>query len=70
MCIRDRVMPVSMVQPEDDKKEKVLEMTIEELDLSAVSYTHLREAASPGVSHHFPFSLLHAKTASATGFVM
>src|SRR5659263_389578 len=31
-----------MVEKDDKSKEKVLEMTIEELDLSAVSYTHLR----------------------------
>ena len=30
-----------MVEKTNDDKEKALEMTIEELDLSAVSYTHL-----------------------------
>ena len=37
-------MPVSMVQPEDDKKDKVLEMTIEELDLSVRAYNCLKAA--------------------------
>ncbi len=33
-----------MVEPEDEKKEKVLEMTIEELDLSVRSYNCLKRA--------------------------
>jgi DNA-directed RNA polymerase subunit alpha len=33
-----------MVQKEDDEKEKVLEMTIEELDLSVRSYNCLKRA--------------------------
>ncbi len=33
-----------MVQPEDDEKEKVMEMTIEELDLSVRSYNCLKRA--------------------------
>jgi DNA-directed RNA polymerase subunit alpha len=33
-----------MVEKEDDKKEKVLEMTIEELDLSVRSYNCLKRA--------------------------
>ena len=44
VSLTDQVMPVSMVQPEDDKKEKVLEMTIEELDLSVRSYNCLKRA--------------------------
>ena len=42
--LTDTVLPVSMVQPEDDKKEKVLEMTIEELDLSVRSFNCLKRA--------------------------
>ena len=37
-------MPVSFPDPEDDKKEKVLEMTIEELDLSVRAYNCLKRA--------------------------
>ena len=33
-----------MVEKEEDKKEKVLEMTIEELDLSVRSYNCLKRA--------------------------
>ena len=42
--LTDQVMPVSMVQPEDDKREKVLEMTIEELELSVRAYNCLKRA--------------------------
>ena len=42
--LTDTVLPVSMVQPEDDKKEKVLEMTIEELELSVRAYNCLKRA--------------------------
>jgi DNA-directed RNA polymerase subunit alpha len=34
-----------MVEKEEDKKEKVLEMTVEELDLSVRSYNCLKRAA-------------------------
>ena len=44
ISLTDRVMPVSMVQPEEDKKDKVLEMTIEELDLSVRAYNCLKRA--------------------------
>ncbi len=44
MGLTDQVMPVSMVPPEDDRKEKVLEMTIEELDLSVRAYNCLKRA--------------------------
>ncbi|MCI7136644.1 MAG: DNA-directed RNA polymerase subunit alpha [Clostridiales bacterium] len=44
VSLTDQVMPVSMVQPEDDKREKVLEMTIEELDLSVRSFNCLKRA--------------------------
>ena len=35
---------VDFNEPEDDKKEKVLEMTIEELDLSVRAYNCLKRA--------------------------
>lgn len=44
VSLTDQVIPVSMVQPEDDRKEKVLEMTIEELDLSVRAYNCLKRA--------------------------
>ena len=44
VSLTDQVLPVSMTQPEDDKKEKVLEMTIEELDLSVRSFNCLKRA--------------------------
>ena len=43
-------MPVSLVQPEEDKKDKVLEMTIEELDLSVRAYNCLKRAGINNVS--------------------
>jgi DNA-directed RNA polymerase subunit alpha len=42
--LNDQAMPVSFPDPEDDKKEKVLEMTIEELDLSVRAYNCLKRA--------------------------
>ena len=48
--LTDIVLPVSMVQPEDDKKEKVLEMTIEELELSVRAYNCLKRAGINSVS--------------------
>lgn len=46
MTLTDHVSDVSiMVEKEDDKKEKVLDMTIEELDLSVRSYNCLKRAA-------------------------
>ena len=50
VSLTDQVMPVSMVQPEDDKKEKVLEMTIEELDLSVPAYNCLKRAGINSVA--------------------
>lgn len=45
MTLTDHVSDVSiMVEKEDDKKEKVLDMTIEELDLSVRSYNCLKRA--------------------------
>ncbi len=48
--LTDQVIPVSMVQPEDDRKDKVLEMTIEELDLSVRAYNCLKRAGINTVS--------------------
>ena len=41
---------VSLTQPEDDKKEKVLEMTIEELELSVRAYNCLKRAGINSVA--------------------
>ena len=37
-------MPISTSEPEDDKMEKVMEMTIEDLDLSVRAYNCLKRA--------------------------
>ena len=50
ISLTDQVMPVSMVQPEDDKKDKILEMTIEELDLSVRAYNCLKRAGINSVA--------------------
>lgn len=50
VSLTDQVMPVSMVQPEDDTKERVLEMTIEELDLSVRAYNCLKRAGINSVA--------------------
>lgn len=50
ISLTDQVMPISMVQPEDDKKDKVLEMTIEELDLSVRAYNCLKRAGINSVA--------------------
>ena len=50
ISLTDQVMPVSMVQPEEDKKDKVLEMTIEELDLSVRAYNCLKRAGINSVA--------------------
>ena len=42
--LTDQTMPVPHSEREDDKKEKVLEMTIEELDLSVRAYNCLKRA--------------------------
>ena len=42
--LTDQTMPITFPDPEDDKKEKVLEMTIEELDLSVRAYNCLKRA--------------------------
>ncbi len=48
--LTDHVMPVNFNLPEDDKKEKVLEMTIEELDLSVRAYNCLKRAGINSVA--------------------
>ena len=48
--LTDHVMPVNFNMPEDDKKEKVLEMTIEELDLSVRAYNCLKRAGINSVA--------------------
>ena len=52
--LTDQVLPVSMVQPEDDKREKVLEMTIEELELSVRAYNCLKRAGINRVAELVP----------------
>ena len=42
--LTENVVPVDFNEPEDDKKEKVLEMTIEELDLSVRAFNCLKRA--------------------------
>ena len=42
--LRNQVTTISFTDQEDDKKEKVLEMTIEELDLSVRAYNCLKRA--------------------------
>ena len=48
--LTDTVLPVSMVQPEEDNKGKVLDMTIEELELSVRAYNCLKRAGINTVS--------------------
>lgn len=48
--LTEHVMPVDFNEPEDDKKEKVLEMTIEELDLSVRAYNCLKRAGINSVA--------------------
>ncbi|MDR3051332.1 MAG: DNA-directed RNA polymerase subunit alpha [Oscillospiraceae bacterium] len=48
--LTEHVIPVDFNEPEDDKKEKVLEMTIEELDLSVRAYNCLKRAGINTVS--------------------
>ena len=50
ISLTDQVMPGNMVQVEDDKKDKVLEMTIEELDLSVRAYNCLKRAGINSVA--------------------
>jgi len=44
ISLTDHVMPIAFMDQEDDKKEKILEMTIEELDLSVRAYNCLKRA--------------------------
>ena len=48
--LTDQVLPVSMVTQEDDKRERVLEMTIEELELSVRAYNCLKRAGINSVA--------------------
>jgi len=48
--LTDQVMPVNFNEPEDDSKGKVLEMTIEELDLSVRAYNCLKRAGINSVA--------------------
>lgn len=48
--LTDQTMPVSTQEPEDDKMEKVMEMTIEELDLSVRAYNCLKRAGINSVA--------------------
>ena len=48
--LTDTVLPVSMVQPEENDKGKVLEMTIEELELSVRAYNCLKRAGINSVA--------------------
>jgi DNA-directed RNA polymerase subunit alpha len=50
ISLTDQVMPVSMAQPEESVKDKVLEMTIEELDLSVRAYNCLKRAGINSVA--------------------
>ncbi|HPF87038.1 MAG TPA: DNA-directed RNA polymerase subunit alpha [Candidatus Limiplasma sp.] len=50
VSLTDQVMPVTFTDQEDDKREKVLEMTIEELDLSVRAYNCLKRAGINTVS--------------------
>ena len=44
VSLTDHVMPIAFTDQEDGRKEKVLEMTIEELDLSVRAYNCLKRA--------------------------
>ena len=50
MTLTEQVIPVSLSQPEDNVKDKVLEMTIEELDLSVRAYNCLKRAGINSVA--------------------
>ncbi len=50
ISLTDQVMPISMAVPEEEKKDKALEMTIEELDLSVRAYNCLKRAGINNVS--------------------
>ncbi len=42
--LTDQTLPISSAEPEDDKMDKVMEMTIEDLDLSVRAYNCLKRA--------------------------
>ena len=42
--LTDQIIPPTVVEPEDNKVERLLEMTIEELDLSVRAYNCLKRA--------------------------
>ena len=42
--LTDQTMPISMSEPEEDNLSKVMEMTIEDLDLSVRAYNCLKRA--------------------------
>ena len=50
ISLTDQVIPVSLAQPEESVKDKVLEMTIEELDLSVRAYNCLKRAGINSVA--------------------
>ena len=50
MGLTDQTMPVPHSEREDNQKDKVLEMTIEELDLSVRAYNCLKRAGINNVA--------------------
>jgi DNA-directed RNA polymerase subunit alpha len=50
ISLTDQVMPVTQTVQEEDKKDKVLDMTIEELDLSVRAYNCLKRAGINNVA--------------------
>jgi DNA-directed RNA polymerase subunit alpha len=48
--LTDQVMPVAQTVQEDEKKDKILDMTIEELDLSVRAYNCLKRAGINNVA--------------------
>jgi DNA-directed RNA polymerase subunit alpha len=48
--LTDQALPISVTEPEDTKLEKVMEMTIEELDLSVRAYNCLKRAGINSVA--------------------
>ena len=50
ISLTDQVMPVAQTVQEDEKKDKILDMTIEELDLSVRAYNCLKRAGINNVA--------------------
>ena len=48
--LTDQTMPISLSEPEEDNLSKVMEMTIEDLDLSVRAYNCLKRAGINTVS--------------------